>query len=152
MSDPLLHFIMELPREATSKFLTGKLFYRNSTGYTVQWKVSTSYTGVQVFGSYAQKHHPIPPGEYTVRTTPFDERKVPGIMGNAYYIEPDPCPAPYGKRGELLIHFDAPPQGSWGCPIFQTKKEWAAFEAAMKALHDAGISRVKFLVDYLLKK
>ena len=84
---------------------------------------------------------------YSVRTTPFDERGVPGIEGNFYYIEPDPVIVP-PARGEFGIHFDANVPGSAGCVVLRNRDEWEDFQDFMASYKRQGFPTISLVVEY----
>jgi hypothetical protein len=84
---------------------------------------------------------------YSVRTTPFDERGVVGVDGNFYYIEPDPVDVP-PNRGEFGIHFDANIPGSSGCIVLQEPGEWEDFQDFMAKYKRQGFHGIALIVEY----
>ncbi len=151
MDNPLLHFMMVLPHNPAKTLLKGKLYFRHGAGFDA-FTVTSSYIGAQVYGTWDEKRHPIPPTTdarmYHVQTTPSDRSHTKGIRGNAYYITPDPCWPPYQNRGEFFVHFDADGPGSYGCPVFEKRSEWQAFEKTMAELKKAGIGAISLKVTY----
>lgn len=84
---------------------------------------------------------------YSASTSPFDERGVPGIEGNFYYIEPDRVVVP-PPRGEFGIHFDARVPGSAGCIVLCNENEWKDFQDFMASYKRQGFSTISLIVEY----
>jgi hypothetical protein len=120
----------------------------------------SSFTATSGLSGYQQLCHqsargrgPIPSCKrlgitnYSVRTTPFDERGVTGVEGNFYYVEPDPVDVP-PLRGEFGIHFDANIPGSAGCIVFPEQSEWEKFQDLMMQYKMQGHQCISLIVEY----
>ncbi|MDY7050464.1 MAG: hypothetical protein RPG89_18095 [Microcystis panniformis WG22] len=147
-----LRFRMNLKQ--SDQLLTGKLSVMDEENEVKSFLATSGLPGWQKPSCQSvRRRGPIPAcktvniSNYSVRTTPFDERGVPGIEGNFYYIEPDPVIVP-PARGEFGIHFDANVPGSAGCVVLRNRDEWEDFQDFMASYKRQGFPTISLIVEY----
>lgn len=147
-----LRFRMNL--EQSSDLITGKLSIMDEDKEVRSFLATSGLASWQRKSCQSERGKgPIPAcktvniSNYTVRTTPFDERGVSGVEGNFYYIEPDPVDVP-PRRGEFGIHFDANIPGSAGCVVLRKRDEWEDFQDFMARYKRQGLSTISLIVEY----
>jgi hypothetical protein len=156
-----LLFRMDLSDDPIDQMIFGKLFVMDNNAQdpaVPPFKVTSGVRSAQAKGDQSLRGlGPIPANRkvglsgYSVRTTPFDERGVPGIDGNFYYIEPDPVTVDGITRSEFGIHNDANRDfspGSAGCIVLSSNPEWARFEGFMTSYRKKGFAAISLIVEY----
>ncbi len=147
-----------MPLKQTDELLIGELSIMDGDTEINSFLVTSGLPGCQSLEHQsARGRGPIPAcqkvgiSNYSVRTTPFDQRGTTGIEGNFYYIEPDPVDVP-PRRGEFGIHFDANVPGSKGCVVFRKRGEWEDFQDFMLQYKRQGFQSISLIVEYNVRE
>lgn len=119
-------------------------------------RTTSSFKGMQYWGSWQKKGGLIPPGEWEVSTNPIDmawnkgvntgKKNIPSFF---YQIFPEIQRQANGiLRGDFGIHFDGNAPGSAGCIVAVTFLGWQRIREFMAAANKAGFDRIKIVVVY----